>query len=224
MAKAKTNKTPQLMRLLKKEGGGGKAENPILNEEFKKEVIVKPPEPPRSWTPAMLMGDSPEEGINVAAALVQEWLPKAIRRFHCCSCDLCVAELMVRCLKSVPTHYVPVRPGNQEDLALMESEKERLRPDILRHMVRFMMEARWNPPHNRKGRLAQEPVGTRSAAQVESQPTPLEERQEPPRGREEGKRLDRRRQKDSERTQDGPQEARKERGSKNRRQESIAGL
>lgn len=139
----KTNKTAQVLRLLTK-SEANTPENPIINEEFKEEVI-------HSRNPAVKKKTSPQlkadKGINVVAELVTDWLPQTLRRFKCCDCDVCVAEITVRALNELPPKYVII--NGDEDAKLAERIKEECRPAVLKTLVRLAIAAQKNPRHQK---------------------------------------------------------------------------
>lgn len=148
---AQTNKTAQVLRLLTK-SEGDTPENPIINEDFKEEVIH-----PRSVkaSPAAERKPAPEPAsapvkeateINVISELVSEWLPQTLERFKCCTCELCRAELTVEALNQLPPKYV--RISSEEDLKEAERLKEELKPQVLKVIVPLAIRAQRSPRHN----------------------------------------------------------------------------
>lgn len=140
----KTNKTAQVLRLLTK-SEENTPENPIINEEFKEEVIhSRTPAPKKKASPAE---ETSEKKINVVAELVTDWLPQTLRRFKCCDCDVCVAETTVKALNEIPPKYVII--NNEEDAKLAERIKEECRPEVLKTLVRLAIAAQKNPKHRK---------------------------------------------------------------------------
>lgn len=140
----KTNKTAQVLRLLTK-SEENTPENPIINQEFKEEVIHSRRPAEKKNAPAQ--EKKADKGINVVAELVTEWLPQTLRRFKCCDCDVCLAEVTVRALNELPPKYVII--NDEEDAKLAERIKEECRPDVLKTLVRLAIAAQKNPKHRK---------------------------------------------------------------------------
>lgn len=138
----KTNKTPQILRLLTK-SEESTPENPIINQEFKDEVIHS--RNPAKKAPAR--ENRADKGINVVAELVTDWLPQTLRRFKCCDCEVCLAEMTVRALNELPPKYVII--NGEEDERLAEKIKEECRPEVLKTLVRLAIAAQKNPKHRK---------------------------------------------------------------------------
>ncbi|MEG0614712.1 MAG: late competence development ComFB family protein [Oscillospiraceae bacterium] len=140
----KTNKTAQVLRLLTKTESDS-IENPLMNDEFKEEVIhirnnrtTKPAE--KAETPIKA-----ETGINVVSELVQEWLPQTLKRFNCCDCDLCKAEMMVEAMNKIPPKYVFVR--SEKDFEKLAKIKEQYKQQVINALVRITIRSKNHPVH-----------------------------------------------------------------------------
>lgn len=152
----KSNKTAPLLKMLTKSESGS-AQNPIMNEEFKEEMIHAR----KSGISAKKM--SPEEvrevkvvgtvrpitkttgGINIVSELVQEWLPETLVRFKCCGCDICRAEMTVAALNAIPPKYVVVE--SEADFSTVEEMKVKYRPKVIRALVKLALVEKNSPRH-----------------------------------------------------------------------------
>lgn len=140
----RSSKTPQLLALLNRGSHKKEMENPIISEDFKKNVIKPKAAAQRQYA----------AGVNVVTELVQEWLPEALRRFRCCTCETCRQMLTVRAMNEIPPRYVIIR----EDADLMEAEKEKQSYEhtVLLALVRLALEVRSHPPHETNANVAAE--------------------------------------------------------------------
>ncbi len=140
----KSNKTDAIMRLIM----GDAALNPILDDEFKEEVIN-----PRQTVPERAKKNAEIEKyrkssieIDVAAELVSELLPKALDRFSCCQCAVCFADAMADALEIVPELKIKVRDDN--DLKKADQLKKKNRHTILMLLVKIAIQRRSLPIHS----------------------------------------------------------------------------
>jgi hypothetical protein len=107
----KSSKTASVMKLIT---GKGTAVNPVLDEEFKREVIV-------SREKKRNNNEKNDIVINITAELVSKWMPEALKRFGCCCCDICLAEATVEALERVPSVEVKIR--TEKDMKKAEAMK-----------------------------------------------------------------------------------------------------
>ena len=124
----RTNKTASVMRLLT---GSGTAANPMLDEEFKKEVIV-----PREKE--LLRNNGREVVINITSELISKWLPEALKRFGCCCCDLCLAEASVEAFDRIPP--LEIRIKSDKDLKKAEKLKADNLSKVMMTLVQIAVE------------------------------------------------------------------------------------
>lgn len=152
----KSNKTGPLLKMLTK-AESGSTQNPIMNEEFKEEMIHAR----KNGISAKKM--TPEEvrevkvvgtarpitkttgGINIVSELVQEWLPETLSRFRCCNCDICRAEITVAALNAIPPKYVVIE--KEEDFSTVEAMKDKYRPKVIRTLVKLAILEKTAPRH-----------------------------------------------------------------------------
>ncbi|MCL2053610.1 MAG: hypothetical protein FWG90_04090 [Oscillospiraceae bacterium] len=143
MPKTKTHKTEAVMRLIM--GGADSAVNPMIDEEFKEEVITPrlSPEERAEKNAEIEKFRKNSVDIDVAAELVSELLPKAMRRFNCCNCPLCFADAMADALDTVPKLKVRLRADN--DIKKADALKKKSRRDILLIIIRLVIVRRGLP-------------------------------------------------------------------------------
>ncbi len=144
----KTNKTAQVLKLLTKSNSGS-IENPIINQEFKEEVIhtrevrhTKKVSSKADEISALQSGDGGDAGINIVAELVQEWLPETIKRFNFEPSDIFKAEMTVEALNIIPPKYVYVH--NENDFASIKGIKEKYKAQVINTLVRLAVKAKNN--------------------------------------------------------------------------------
>ncbi|MBQ8569550.1 MAG: hypothetical protein IJ446_10080 [Oscillospiraceae bacterium] len=111
----KSNKTASVMKLLT----GNQASNPIIDKEFKEDVIRPIEEQrtraaieaasPKAAAPVSAGHDTGETEVNIASELVSEWLSPVLERFGCCRCGRCMAEASVEAFERLPMITVKVR-------------------------------------------------------------------------------------------------------------------
>ena len=142
----KTNKTEQVLKLLTKSETGN-IENPIINREFKEEVIhVREVKSNRKPAPAVAEQKPANDiGINVVAELVQEWLPVTMKRFNFDNSDIVKAEITVEALNTIPPKYVYIK--NETDFANIKTIKEKYKADVINTLVHLTIKAKNNPKH-----------------------------------------------------------------------------
>lgn len=148
----KTNKTAHVLKLLTNAGDG--IENPIMNEDFKEEVIhvrSKPQsvaaedtatEPSLPPTPVVDAAT-----INVISELVYELLPSILERFRCCTCDICKAEIAIEALNQMSPKYV--RITNENSFSEVEVLKEKYRKEVTSNLVKNVIAHKRDSAHNR---------------------------------------------------------------------------
>ena len=118
--------------------GKGAVSNPILDENFKKEVIA-PIGNKRSEK------DKRDVTVNITAELVSRWLPEALKRFGCCCCDLCLAEATVEALERVPSVEVKIR--TEKDMKKAEEMKNQYLKAVMMPLVQIAVERKGFEKH-----------------------------------------------------------------------------
>lgn len=135
----KTHKTPQLMKMLT---GGSTTVNPILDENFKEEII-RASKAPQTVTPKPSRDGGTE--INVISEIISEWVPAVIKRFNICGCDRCSAEFTVKAFNEISPVIVRVR--SDADLKKAQQIKaDKLQPTLMQ-LIRIAAERRNLPRH-----------------------------------------------------------------------------
>ncbi len=137
-----THKTPQLLKLLT---GGSAASNPLLDEDFKAEVI-RARENPEPVKPVAAKDGGTQ--INITTELVSQWLPKISERFRLCSCPRCQAELTVEALDMI--RPVIVRVKSESDLERARKLKADKQQGVLMQLIRLAVSKRDAPKHDKK--------------------------------------------------------------------------
>ena len=136
----KSNKTEAVMRLIT---GSRTAVNPIIDEEFKEEVIKQLSEADMPSAASSYSGGTTE--INVTSEIVSGWLPEALRRFNCCTCTRCTAEASVEAFKAIPEIKMTVR--SREDLEKAEKLRREKKQEIMMQLVKIAVRRKSLPKH-----------------------------------------------------------------------------
>ena len=135
----KTNKTAHVLKLLTNSDESIK-ENPILNEEFKDEMIHS-----RSASEKKNDPDVPKAiEMNIIAELVQENLPAVLERFRCCSCQICRAEITVAALNQISPQYAYATNGSYNEVNKL---KDKYRAGVVSTLVKLAIQLKNNPIH-----------------------------------------------------------------------------
>lgn len=138
---ARSHKTPQLMKLLTK---GSSVTNPLLDEQFK-EDIIRSRKNPRPVQPVP-SGDGGVQ-INVTAELISQWLPLVMQRFNVCCCERCSAEASVEAYDAIRPVVVKVR--SDKDLQRAAAIKKDKEKSVLMSLIAIMAKRRNLPVHQR---------------------------------------------------------------------------
>lgn len=149
----KTNKTAPLLRLITG-SDENTIENPIINEEFKEEVIHvrimnKKSEKPHVDEPSVTNINKAEDkkvvGINVVSELVQEWLGETMKRFKICDCDICKAEMTVSALNKITPKYIYI--DSKTDYNEVKRIKENYKNEVIKNLVNIAISRKNLPRH-----------------------------------------------------------------------------
>ena len=108
-----------------------KKENPIINAEFKDEIILK-----RNIIREEIIEAPTVKAveINIISEIVSENLPSIIERFKCCGCEKCIARMTVEALNHFPAQYVFPGENSEEEI---DTIKQKYRPAVLSLLVRL---------------------------------------------------------------------------------------
>jgi len=144
----KTNKTAHVLKLLTNVDDSVK-ENPLLNEEFKDEMIHS--RTAINKTPATKSMQTVDNsnmpkavGINIISELVQENLPSVLERFRCCSCEICKAELTVAALNQIPPQYAYITNNSYDDVNKL---KDKYKARVVSVLLKLTIQLKNNPIH-----------------------------------------------------------------------------
>lgn len=137
-----THKTPELMKLLT---GSPAASNPILDEDFKAEIIRarENPEPVRPQP-----DNNGGTEINITSELVSQWLPRVMKRFNVCCCGRCSAEATVEAFDRIKPVIVKVR--SDADLKRARNIKADRQQEVLMQLIKLVTARRGMPIHEKK--------------------------------------------------------------------------
>ena len=138
----KTHKTPQLMKLLI---GGSGVSNPILDENFKEEMI-RSKEAPAPVKPVPSAEGGTE--INITSELISQWLPVVMKRFNVCTCGRCSAEATVEAFDKLRPVIVKVK--NDSDLKRAQKLKLDKEQSVLMQLIRIVIPRKSLPRHDNK--------------------------------------------------------------------------
>ncbi len=121
------------------------AVNPMIDENFKEEVI----KPIGKTKDAPAVNSRPFDGeetvINITAEVVSGWLPEALRRFGCCTCPRCMADASAEAFAKLPA--VKFRVKTREDLAEADRLREQNKQNIMMNLVRIAVARKELPKH-----------------------------------------------------------------------------
>lgn len=137
----KTHKTPQLMKLLT---GGSRAANPILDEEFKEEII-RAQKKPQTVKPQKAADGGTE--INITSEIIHEWISKVMKRFNVCCCDRCSTEATIEAFDKIKPVIVRVR--SDADLKQAQKMKADMLQEILMQLIRIIIARKSLPRHDK---------------------------------------------------------------------------
>ncbi|NMA80301.1 MAG: hypothetical protein GX967_06610 [Clostridiales bacterium] len=117
----KSSKTAHVLKLLTNSSDNV---NPMINDGFKEEVIHSRIQPKA----ANEQNDDPKPvAVNVISELVYEIMPEVLSRFNCCTCDVCQAEISIKVMDELGTHYTPIIDENSyRQLNQIKDEKRKI--------------------------------------------------------------------------------------------------
>ncbi len=138
----KTNKTAHVLRLLAT-NEFDKKENPILNDEFKEEVILHKNNITIS-NEADEIAIPKTAGINIISELIEENLDSVLDRFRCCSCEKCKEEIMISALNFIEPKYVSNKMIAAEEI---EEMKLKYKSSVVSVLVKYAIQLKNNPIH-----------------------------------------------------------------------------
>lgn len=105
---------------------------------------IKPPE--REAVPATFVkADNGTQFVNISFILLNEQLGGIMERFHCCTCDKCVAAVTEEALKNLPSTIIRVK--RKADTELVDRKAADERSDAIRIITKAVMFVKSNPRH-----------------------------------------------------------------------------
>lgn len=150
----RTNKTAPLLKLIAGKDDNG-IENPIINKDFKDEVIhirakdsITETVEDNNTNITTKPDTSKVVGINIVSELVQEWINESISRFNICDCDVCRAEITLEALNTLPPKYVYI--NSKTDYNEVKKIKDKCRAEVIRELVKIAISRRNLPIHKQK--------------------------------------------------------------------------
>ena len=143
MSDSKTNKTNAVLNLLNR---SAVEKNPILDDKFKEQnIIAEQIEQEAKKQPAARPAYTAGVEINVISELISELMPAVLKRFNCCTCDLCKAAMSVEALTRLTSVKVTIRTEN--DMKAAEELKSRHRRQVIDELIRIVLDRRKLPKH-----------------------------------------------------------------------------
>ena len=143
MSDSKTNKTNAVLNLLNRSAA---EKNPILDDKFKEQnIIAEQIEQEAKNQPAPRPAYTAGVEINVISELISELMPAVLKRFNCCTCDLCKAEMSVEALTRLTSVKVTIRTEN--DMKAAEELKSRHRRQVIDELIKIVLDRRKLPKH-----------------------------------------------------------------------------
>ncbi len=144
----KTNKTAHVLKLLTNNDEAIR-ENPILNEEFKDEMIHRRPHEEKKAeikpvAKSETLSVPKAVGINIISELVSENLLPVLERFRCCTCEICKAEITVAALNQIPPQYAYLTNGSFDEVNAL---KEANRPKVVPVLIKLAIQLKNKPIH-----------------------------------------------------------------------------
>ncbi len=141
----KTNKTAHVLRLLANSDATIK-ENPILNEEFKDEMILN-----RHTHKGEELDQAQENiilpktvGINIVSDLIEENLLTVLERFRCCTCEKCMKYISIEALNQLQPKYVSAEDVSEQEIS---SLKEKYKTSVVTVLLKIALQIKSNPIH-----------------------------------------------------------------------------
>lgn len=145
----KTNKTAHVLKLLTNSEFSTK-ENPILNEEFKDEMILNRSGSDRKTEKNDTVKNNQTQqanslGINIISEIIQENLPTVLERFRCCNCEKCRTHIAFTALNQIPPQYANTNDKNSSEVMRL---KQKYKNGVVTVLVKIALQIKNNPIHN----------------------------------------------------------------------------
>lgn len=141
----KTNKTAHVLKLLTNSEATIK-ENPILNEEFKDEMILnRHTHKDEEFDEAQENIILPKTvGINIISDLIDENLVTVLERFRCCTCEKCKKYISIEALNQLQPKYVSAEDVNDKEISNL---KEKYKTSVVTVLLKIALQIKSNPIH-----------------------------------------------------------------------------
>lgn len=142
----KTNKTAHVLKLLTNTEGVVK-ENPILNEDFKDEMILNRNSSQKSEQKSEAIENiKPQKTmeVNIVSELIEENLEEILKRFRCCDCEKCKSYISVEALNQIPPKYALDNGNNAKEI---EKIKESYKSNVISVLVKIALKLKNSPIH-----------------------------------------------------------------------------
>lgn len=105
---------------------------------------IKPPEKEKV-PPVFIKADNGTQFVNIPFILINEQLGSIMERFHCCTCDICVAAVTAESLRSLPANIVRIK--RKADTETVDRAAADQRSEAIRVITKAVMAVKSNPPH-----------------------------------------------------------------------------
>ena len=132
---AHTAKTSKVLDLFERNDAPLAATNPL----------IKPPEK-ENVPPVFIKADNGTQFVNIPFILINEQVGSIMERFHCCTCEQCVAAVTEECLKKLPPEVVRVK--RKADAEAVDRAAAEARSDAIRIITKAVMFVKSNPSHS----------------------------------------------------------------------------
>ncbi|MBO6232189.1 MAG: hypothetical protein J6O50_16640 [Ruminiclostridium sp.] len=131
---AHTAKTDKILNLFGSSSPAPSAMNPA----------IKPPER-EAVPPVFVKADNGTQFVNIPFLLINEQLGSIMERFHCCTCDKCVAAVTEESLKQLPVSVVRIK--RKSDADTVNRAAADARSEAIRIITKAVMFVKSNPRH-----------------------------------------------------------------------------
>lgn len=137
----KTNKTEHVLNLLT--GHNSEVSNPLLNEEFKHEMIhTRNNDENLQKVPVAKKNIK----VDILEELVKENIDSVIERFNICDCDECKKEITINTLRDTKPVYVDIVNNDYKEV---NTQKEIYKNKVISKLVKSAIRIKTNPIHNK---------------------------------------------------------------------------
>lgn len=105
---------------------------------------IKPPD--RENVPVVFVkAENGTQFVNIPFLLINEQMGSIMERFHCCTCDICVAAVTEESLKRLPPSLIRIkRKSDADEVNRVAAD---MRSDAIRIITKAVMFVKSNPRH-----------------------------------------------------------------------------